>query len=321
MCEKTENFIERAVAIHGDRYSYGETVYVNSRTKVKINCKSHGIFEQRADDHLAGRTCYACSKEKRVKTDFVSRAIAVHGSRYSYDNVVYVNNKTKIKITCDKHGDFEQRPQEHLIGQGCRVCQYDAIRSDSESFISKATAVHKEKYDYSKVVYTSSNKKVLIICGVHGEFSQKAGNHLCGDGCPKCRASKGEVAVSNALKDYGLSFKEQAKFIGCRSKNGVRLKFDFYIESLNLLIEFDGKQHFTKVETFGGSEGFLSQKRNDEIKNRYCESRGISLLRIKFNENVESAIDKMLEVIEKDGYGCVFYGREIIHEQWTSLAA
>ena len=321
MCEKTENFIRRAVAIHGDLYGYEETVYVNSGTKVKINCKKHGLFEQRANEHLAGRSCYACSREKRVESDFVSKAIAVHGSRYSYEKVVYVNNKKKVTITCEKHGDFEQRAGEHLNGKGCRACQYDAIRSDADAFIEKAIAVHHGKYDYSKVVYTSSHQKVLIICGIHGEFSQKAGNHLCGDGCPKCRASKGETAVANALNGYSLSFKEQAKFIGCRSKNGVQLKFDFYIESLNLLIEFDGKQHFTKVDAFGGTEGFLSQKRNDEIKNHYCESRGMSLLRIKFNEDIEKAIDHMLEVIEENGYGCVFYGKEIIHEKWASLAA
>ncbi|MDI6977290.1 hypothetical protein [Serratia sp. Se-RSBMAAmG] len=321
MCEKTESFIKRAVVIHGNLYSYEDAVYVNGRAKVKITCKKHGIFEQSAKNHLSGRGCLLCSREKRVDSDFINKAVAIHGDRYSYDEVVYLNNKNKVKIICKSHGVFEQRPDEHLSGGGCIACVHDELRFNNDLFVKKAMVMHNGKYDYSRVIYTSAHNKVNIICGLHGEFSQKASNHLRGDGCPKCRASKGETAVANALNGYGLLFKEQAKFIGCRSKNGIQLKFDFYIESLNLLIEFDGKQHFTKVDAFGGTEGFLSQKRNDEIKNHYCESRGMSLLRIKFNEDIEKAIDHMLEVIEENGYGCVFYGKEIIHEKWASLAA
>lgn len=78
-----------------------------------------------------------------------------------------------------------------------------------------------------------------------------------------------------------------------------------------MLIEFDGQQHFKQVKAFGGLDKFSKQKENDDIKNIFCECNGISLLRFKYNENVNEAIEKMIKQIKKHGYTCIFYGETI----------
>lgn len=251
---------------------------------------------------------------------FIERAKEIHGDKFSYEKVVYVNNKKKVKIICKKHGAFEQRPNNHLQGKGCLKCTTDSKKVGKTDFVNKAKAIHGSKYKYGKVYYKNNRLKVIIVCPLHGDFEQSPGNHLNGKGCPVCRESKGERIVSQILKDKGLSFKEQFKFNDCCSNKGSMLKFDFYIESLNLLIEFDGEQHFQQVKVFGGNKKFLIQKENDNIKNEYCLTNDISLLRIKYNEDASVAIDKMLNKIKRNGVSHVFYGKSIINKSYNMAA-
>lgn len=251
---------------------------------------------------------------------FVERAREVHGDRFSYEKAVYVNHKTKVKITCKKHGVFEQRADNHLQGKGCQKCTTDSKKAGKTDFVKNAKAIHGNKYKYGKVYYKNNRLKVIIVCPLHGDFKQSPGNHLKGKGCPVCRESKGERIVGQILKGKGLSFKEQFKFDDCRSNKGSMLKFDFYIESLNLLIEFDGEQHFQQVKVFGGNKKFLIQKENDNIKNEYCLANDISLLRIKYNEDANIAIEKMLKKIKRNGVSHVFYGKNIERKSYKMAA-
>ena len=109
----------------------------------------------------------------------------VHGDKYDYSKVKYVNSNTKVCIICPMHGEFWQTPNKHLIGRGCPYCARN-IRKTTEQCINDFKKVHGEKYDYSFVDYIANNKKVKIICPIHGEFQQTPSAHLLGCGCPKC---------------------------------------------------------------------------------------------------------------------------------------
>lgn len=127
---------------------------------------------------------------KKVTTeDFVSKAKEIHGDKYDYSKVQYINSSTKVEIICPKHGSFWQTPNSHLSGQGCPECN-GGIRLTKEKFIEKANKLHNFKYDYSKVMYVNSTTKVCIICPEHGEFWQLPSNHIHSShprGCPKCK--------------------------------------------------------------------------------------------------------------------------------------
>ena len=114
----------------------------------------------------------------------------VHGDCYLYENFIYTNNITKSIITCPKHGDFEQSPQGHLQGRGCRKCSI--IKNSKKrvysinNFIEKSNKVHNNFYNYEDSIYVNKRTKISIICPLHSNFLQVAGAHLSGSGCPKC---------------------------------------------------------------------------------------------------------------------------------------
>ena len=109
-------------------------------------------------------------------------------------------------IICKQHGIFKQEANGHLRGHGCKTCAIQLIansqRSNTEEFIKKAKEKHGDKYDYSKVEYTSSKEQVIIICKQHGIFKQNVGEHLSGNGCSKC---------GNVYKKNTEEFIEKAK--------------------------------------------------------------------------------------------------------------
>jgi very-short-patch-repair endonuclease len=180
----TEDFIKKSRNIHGDKYDYSLVKYINSYTKIKIICPKHGVFEQNPYSHYNGTGCIRCTSNYVDIKIFIEKSRNIHGDEYDYSLVDYINNHTKVKIICSKHGVFKQEPNGHLNGAGCPKC--DNKNVTTEEFIEKAKEIHGNKYDYSLTIYKNSKLKIKIICSIHGIFKQKPANHLNGSGCSKC---------------------------------------------------------------------------------------------------------------------------------------
>ncbi len=187
-----DQFIIKANIIHDNKYDYSLVEYINSKTKVKIICPEHGIFWQTSNNHLCGSGCKTCGKlisdgkKKLSANEFINRSNIIHNNKYDYSLVEYVNNRTRVKIICHIHGTFEQIPNSHLFGYGCRLCNIDNNRSSIQEFIKNSNIIHDNKYDYSLVEYVNRYTKVKIICPVHGTFEQTPSGHISGNGCYKC---------------------------------------------------------------------------------------------------------------------------------------
>lgn len=181
----TEEFTKRASKVHNFNYTYAQTKYKNTSTKVTITCPKHGDFEQIPNGHLQGKGCSKCAgKCKKLTTaDFIKESIKVQGNKYAYGKSIYIDSKTKITITCPAHGDFEQLPAHHKKGHGCRLC---AKLKSKEQFIKDCLTVHGNTYDYSQTKYYKDREEVVITCRKHGNFNQIASGHLQGNGCPQC---------------------------------------------------------------------------------------------------------------------------------------
>lgn len=153
------------------------------------------------------------SKSNITTALFIQKAINVHGNKYDYSKVEYMNMKTRIIIICNEHGKFEQIPQSHLRGKGCKKCgilsSINILRSDTESFIEKAKNIHGDKYDYDKTIYKKSHEKVIITCKLHGDFEQMPYGHLRTTGCKKCSF----INISNKLRGNTTEFIDKAKEI------------------------------------------------------------------------------------------------------------
>lgn len=284
-----ENFIEKAIQVHSNNYDYSDVVYLNNKTKIIIKCNEcNQIFTQTPNNHLSNHGCPTCFSIKigNIKRDskdiFIKKANIVHGNKYDYDNVIYVNCDANISIFCKKHGLFNQKPAMHLSGHGCPSCGIitrttNRIKTLNE-FLKNIKTVHGEKYDYSLVTYEKSNKKILILCKEHGIFKQTPNVHLSGAGCPKCNESKGEKNIRNYFENNNVNYIQQKTFDNCKNKK--LLYFDFYIPKYKLLIEYDGELHRKSVAYFGGDNGLQYRINNDKIKNEYVLRNKLNLLRI-----------------------------------------
>lgn len=302
-------FIQKAKEIHNDKYDYSKTIYISRNDKIVIRCKKHGYFEQLATVHLMGCGCQKCSFKNSGKSQkfdlniFIKKAKEIHGDKYDYSKSVYINSQTKLIIICKIHGEFKQIPNSHIIGRGCKRCGCVEVMKDkkltTDQFIKRASQLHTSKYDYSKTNYTGWDDKITITCKKHGDFTQTAGSHLSHKGCPKCKSSINEDIIRKFLMDSNIKFNEQKTFPKCRYKRP--LYFDFYLPENNLLIEFDGLQHYPSElreeahKKFDVSNNVI----RDEIKNKFCEEYGINLLRIKYTEDPIEKIQDYLTFLSE----------------------
>ncbi len=228
--------------------------------------------------------------------DFIFKAKNKHRDKYDYSLVEYLSDKLKIKIKCIKCNNiFEQTPNSHLRGHGCKICFDNVKRFTTEEFIMKSKKIHGNKYNYSLVKYITSKIKVKILCNTcNNIFEQNASRHLCGSGCPRCNESKGENRVAKYLTENNISFIPQKTFKNLRD---IRpLIPDFYLDDLNLLIEYDGEFHYKPLI---GSTPEIKQKnleiqqRRDKIKTEWAKANNIPLLRIPYWD-----FDRIEELIE-----------------------
>ncbi len=118
-----KEFIKNASEIHNNKYDYSKVKYVNNKVKVEIICLEHGIFEQTPNSHLKKRGCPFCSSIKSNTENFIAKSNIIHDDKYDYSMVNYKNARTKVEIICNKHGIFNQLPNNHLKGIGCPVCK------------------------------------------------------------------------------------------------------------------------------------------------------------------------------------------------------
>lgn len=215
----TNSFISLAGKIHKNKYDYSKLEYTTAASKITIICPNHGEFKQEAKYHLKGGGCFDCTNESRKnpKTNietFIKKAKEIFGNKYCYDEVNYINTSTKVKITCKEHGVFEQKPINHLSGNGCKLCFHKRKTTSNEKLIAKAIEIHRNKYDYSFVEYKNNKSNIKIICPIHGLFVQQAAAHLRGANCPACSRKTDKIAEEFFKKvnelyhnkyDYSLS--------------------------------------------------------------------------------------------------------------------
>lgn len=302
------SFVDKANSIHKNKYQYSSLpTSFKAADKVRIICSTHGIFEQRACNHIRANNpcgCPKCSIEtkansKRSNTEeFVKKAKEKHGEKYDYSITKYTSRERKIKFLCPNHGVVEQTANNHLK-YGCGACRRPELEflyadNPTELFIQKAKEVHGNKYDYSQTRYSKNKELLKIICPKHGEFNQTPDSHISGGcGCPRCNDSKGEREISQWLLQRKIKFQQEVKI-----KNFNPFKpFDFYVCDFDLYIEYDGKQHFMPHHLSGKNQtNFIKQQERDKKRNEWCAQNGIKLEIITYLEDIPT---RLAEIFHK----------------------
>lgn len=311
-------FLKRAYALYGDIYDYS-LVHIDKSTNYKnlitVICRKHGPFQVSIYNFLnQNSTCPKCreeaAQEKRDRDfkEFLEKSQEIHGNKYDYSRVVWQNMSTPVEIICPIHGSFMQVPSIHMAGANCDKCVREAAKINKEKFIEKSIKIHGIKYDYSKVEFINMNTPVEIICPIHGSFWVTPADHLYankgkGRGCPLCNESSGESRIRAWLENNNIVYDKYKKYEGLTDKRAMNT--DFYIESCNLAIEYQGQQHYIPV-TYGvlsaeeAKQTLEEVKKHDKIKEDYFKNSDINLLCIHYKDYKK--IDKILEkiIIEKD---------------------
>jgi len=127
--------------------------------------------------------------KRLTKEEFTNSSKRIHGDKYNYSLVEYVNNRINVEIICPIHGIFKQSPDSHLRGRACKKCSDNKLLSNVEELVIKFNNIHNNKYDYSLIDYNNMKKKIKIKCKKHGIFEQTPINHLK-SGCPICSYEK-----------------------------------------------------------------------------------------------------------------------------------
>ena len=301
-----EEVIKRLIEKRGNDFDYSNIEYKNRRTPIEILCKKHNLsFNTYLENFLNGETkgCKECalesfrSKKGFSKEEIIEQFKQVHGNRYDYSKVKYVNIDTPVEIICKEHGSFFQIPYEHKNGSNCPRCF--GLNKTNEEVINNAIKVHGDLYDYSKLEYVNAREKMTITCKLHGDFFQNYTNHVfLRTGCPICNSSKGEKEILKILKENNINNNMHYSFKDCRDKQP--LPFDFYLPEHNLVIEFDGIEHFEPIG-FGGdaNKNFEETVKHDKMKDEYCKKNNIDILRIKYTENIFDCLCKKLNLKEQ----------------------
>ncbi len=231
------DFITKAQKKHNAKYNYDHIETVTSKSKLPIECYEHGIFMMEPWNHLSGQKCPKCAAIERANNcrsspeEFISKARALHGTRYNYDNVAYINAQTKVIIRCEKHGLFEQTPDSHLRPSGCNKCASEEKGKERELgmdvYVNRAVEEHDGYFDYTLVpLDVPATTKVQIGCPKHGIFWQDFYQHSRGTACPDCyndrrnqRHKKTEEFILDAKKIHGNKYDySKANYINAYTK-------------------------------------------------------------------------------------------------------
>ena len=297
-----EEFKNDVQKVHGDKYILDDVVYVDNKTKVKLLCPKHGEFWMTPNCLLSGQNCPQCAMEelsKRMthkKEEVVKRLKQVHGDKYVFDNIEYVNMLTKVTVVCPQHGEFKMTPAHLLEGHGCPECAKNTRsikRANTfEEFVQEAKTIHGDKYIYNDNNYINNKTELTITCPIHGEFSQRPDGHLRGRGCPYCGhiISKAEEEIYSML----VLLVGENEIVRHDTNILDGLEIDIYLPNYKFGIEYNGLHWHT--EAFGKDRNYHLNKTDK------AESKGIHLIQIfedEWLEHKDLVLEKLKHYIHK----------------------
>ena len=222
------------------------------------------------------------------RKDFKEKVRAAVGEEYTFLEE-YKKAIIKIKVKHNKCGTiYKVTPTCFLIqGSRCPHCNIMSMRSNDKVFRERVKEVAGNEYNFLDR-YVTNSKKLRVThnkCG--NTYKVQPTKFLQGKRCPHCFISKGEEKVKNKLENIGIPYVREKRF----KETGMK-RFDFYLPSLNACIEYDGKQHFSMSDYWGGEEELARVQQSDKEKNEFCARNNMPLLRIPYLE-----IDRVDEIV------------------------
>ena len=279
--------------------------YKNSQTKITHRCLIDGHeWLLSPGNALSGRGCPICGGTMKKSHERYVNEIKIKNPSVIVIGE-YINNATKIKHKCLAcNYEWNITPNDILSGNGCPICAIEKLRNkfkkSHEKYVCELSCVNKNIIVLEE--YINARVPIKHKCLIDGwEWYASPGSLLRGHGCPqcnKCSKSIGERIVAEWLDNHDINYKKQKTFNDCKDKHC--LQFDFYLPDYNLIIEYNGKQHYEPIDYFGGQEGFEYTIKHDNIKSDYCKKNNISLFTIPYFKDVYEELENIYDFIKNN---------------------
>ena len=291
-------FQQEVYNLVGNEYTFLDT-YVNNHTKLMVKHNKCGnVYEVRPNSFLRGNRCPCCNSrargqsQRKTNVQFKQEVKNLVGDEYTFLDT-YVNANIKIKVKHNKCGNiYEVQPCVFLQGHGCPQCAVKSQKKTDAQFKKEVKNLVGDEYKFLDS-YQDAHTKLRVKhtkCG--NTYEVKPNAFLYGSRCPYCNNPKGEVIINKILDSFNINYEPQKTFDDL--KDIGLLSYDFYIPDQNILIEYQGRQHYQPVDYFGGEAQFKVQQKHDKLKSDYAKGNGYKLIAVPYTEDTFSKIKKYL---------------------------
>lgn len=277
--------------------------YISCVKKLTFKCNKGHVWETKPYYLVNnGSWCPKCSKTAKDDIELFKQIAIDRGGQCLSE--IYVNCTTKLKFICSEKHVWDAKPHDVKFSKSwCPVCS-----NSVKLTIGKMNEIAEERGGKClSTKYINSHSKLEWECELgHTWWAKPYLIKNTNTWCPECKESHGERIVNSFLIKQGIKFERQKTFDDCIGKK-QKLPFDFYLVDYNILIEYDGKQHFQPVNFYGISHKkakkcFDALQKNDKIKNKYCEKNNIKLIRIPYTvQNIDvyllNELDGVMELV------------------------
>jgi len=302
-----EEYLADVYNLVGDEYT---VIGKYTRTKDKLEMKHNTCgtaWKITPNNFIKGRRCPSCAEDNQFKTKSQDTFTEEVNNIYKGEVIVVGNYKdsfTPVELHCKTHRyTFKKKPSTAL--SGARVCKHcrgeymsEIQRKSEDTFLQELQSRHSGSIVCNST-YINTHTKIDFECTkCETVFSAEPNAVLRISGCPECASSWGEKHIKQYLTENKIMFESQKSFPGCKDKR--LLQFDFYLPEYDILIEYDGKQHFEPVEFFGGLTRYEEQVRKDKIKTEYAKRKGIKLVRIPYTVTGDSIAEVLSKNIKQE---------------------
>ena len=262
--------------------------YINNKTKINHKCSKGHIYPQKPNNHLQGQGCPTC--KKKTPNEYLQEC-KDKGLDLPVED--YIGANIKINHKCKRGHIYPQKPSMHITPNrltGCPKCNMIRKRKAPARYIQECK---NKGLDLPIEDYIDNLTKINHICNKGHIYYQLPSSHLQGIGCPKCKESHGEKFIRNYLDKNNINYISQKKFKDLKDK--TYLSYDFYLPDHNILIEYQGQQHFESVSFDSKNKTDLEkQQYHDKLKREYAKDNGYKLLELHYSLDTQDKVNKYL---------------------------
>lgn len=199
-------------------------------------------------------------------------------NKYQGNLASNIKSGKKIPVVCSNGHQTYKWYQNINYGYGCLICSRN--RAGKKKSLTDEYVKNMLNEEGFKLLspYVSAHKKITILCPNNHTFKKQWANYQQGERCPICTKkgrSTPEKVIASFLSDNNIYYIEQKPIINPYNTR-TKLFFDFFIPSLNLVIEYDGEQHYSS----NTRSVYKPNKKYDSYKNYWCKVYNTNLIRI-----------------------------------------